>query len=520
MDRVRMIGMCALLSMSCSSPQEDVMAPVGSGGVTGTTPGVIPNPGGMVPGGAAGTVAPPPFTGGVAGVTGAAGSAVVTPPGTGGAGGTGTVGNCMDCPIPPECQGFSFEGIRYSPGGMDLPNKCEPFHPTTNNPYAVRCIDVWPNYETGFPGDEYCILPPPPELGMQVGLHPHGDVDTYWEQTWAGDYSVYQNPPEPWVVEVGGELTQNYRGHSTNMEPVNYYRTYFRMRTGSHHNIITMHEGMEPDHWIDGVGDALPGLFDSSSGAIQGVLGGQQRPDDSTPVSFERPAEDAGLYLTFPAQVGIIYNMHHFNTTDQPILREGWSNIWFETAENSTVRASWYMGLAPEQLLTLSVSAGQTRDFHYYWNVATDLRLIRVFGHRHFWTPNFSTWIQRAGGETELIYQSYDWADMPTYRYDSVAQNPALNPDARTDGAVSGVINLKAGDQLHFNCHVTFTDAHAATDMAAPSASSIGGLRFANQAYHGEMCIQFGNVSGGSLGLPGSGAGAVPDFATVVKGVN
>ena len=135
------------------------------------------------------------------------------------------------------------------------------------------------------------------------------------------------------------------------------------------------------------------------------------------------------------------------------------------------MRASWYMGLPPLQLIGLNLSPGQTADYHYAWNVAADIRLIRVFGHRHFWTPNFSTWIERANGQTELIYQSYDWEDMPTYRYDSVVKNPALDPTGKTDGAVSGVTMLHAGDKLHFNCHIEFTDQHAATDEDAPTPS-------------------------------------------------
>ena len=83
----------------------------------------------------------------------------------------------------------------------------------------------------------------------------------------------------------------------------------------------------------------------------------------------------------------------------------------------------------------------------------------------------------------------------------------------KTDGAVSGVTMLNAGDKLHFNCHITFTDARAATDEDAPTPREIGTLRFANEAYTGEMCIQFGNVTGGSLGLPGEDSVAVPDFA-------
>ena len=84
--------------------------------------------------------------------------------------------NKLGDPIPTECRGFSFDDLLYSPGGNVLPNKCQPFHPTYNNPYAVRCVDAWPWYKTPYRGDEFCILPPPPDKGMQVGFQPQGEA--------------------------------------------------------------------------------------------------------------------------------------------------------------------------------------------------------------------------------------------------------------------------------------------------------------------------------------------------------
>jgi hypothetical protein len=418
-------------------------------------------------------------------------------------------------PIKNDCQGFPLDGLKYSPGGNVLPNKCMPFDATTNNPYAVRCIDAMPSFKTQFPGDQFCILPPPPEQGIQIGLHPQGDVDTYWKQIWAGDLSGYDNPPKEWVLMPGDEVTQNYRSHATNTEMMSYYRTYFRMRTGSHHNIITMHMSTDPDGWIAGVGEALPGLFDASAGAVVGVLGGQQRPDDSTPVTFEKPPEDEGMYLQFPPTPSIIFNMHHFNVTTGPVLREGWSNIWWESDKQTLV--SWFMGLELTQTFTLNVDPGTTADLHYSFAVTAPHRLVRAFGHRHAWTPTFTSWIERAGGKTEVAYQSFDWFDMPTYRYDSVVQNPPPAPDAKTDGAMSGVVTLEAGDKLHFNCHVEYTDARQAKNNSPNSPEKIGALRFANEVYTGEMCIQFGNATGGSLGSPAIDSSPVPDFAKITR---
>jgi hypothetical protein len=401
------------------------------------------------------------------------------------------------------------EGLLYSPGGTVLPDKCNPFHPTTNNPYAIRCIDAWPHYRTRFPGDELCILPPPPDKGVQVGVHPQGQ--DWFAQVSQGDMSGYDAPDETWLLAPGEEQTLNYRSGADNAEPHNYYRTYFRMRFGSHHNIISLHQpGAEREVWLEG--QSLPGLFDTASGALAGVLGGQQRPDDNTPVTLEKPEEDAGLFLIWPVSPSVLFNMHHFNVWDQEVLKEGWANVWWEDDAETVI--TWFMGLDFTQVLTLSVQPGESTDLHYAWPVTTSTRLVRTFGHRHVWTSNFSSWIERSTGETELLYQSFDWFDMPTYRYDSKVQNPPLNPEGRTDGAASGVIMMEPGDELHFNCHVEFTPERAA-EQNAPMPSEIGRLRFANEAFAGEMCIQFGNTTGTGLGYPLVSSDPPPDFAVV-----
>jgi hypothetical protein len=507
---------------ACSSDLAHPAETPGMPQLTAGTSAQIPTPG-VSTGTPTPTGANPSATAGT-GSTTPTGSTTTPQSPTGNAAGSGSAmlatpmqpDTCPTCQISADCRGFSFDGLKYSPGGEVLPNKCKPYDATTNNPYAVRCIDAIPNFKTPYAGDEYCILPPPPDKGFQVGLHPQGNSTKYWEAIWKGDFSGYESPKSEWVLKPGDEITQNYRTRDApNTAEFNYYRTYFRMRTGSHHMIVTMHDSQDADGWIPGVGEALPGLFDPSSGAIQGILGGEQRPDDNTPVTHAKPPEDEGLYLTFPPNPSIIFNMHHFNITDKPLLREGWINIWKE--DDARKKVTWYMGMEAGQVISLNVAPGQTRDLHYSWSVNSEMRLIRVFGHRHFWTTNFSTWIERADGNVELAYQSYDWFDMPTYRYDSVVKNPMLDPAKTADGAISGIVTLKPGDQLHFNCHIEFTDQRRMIDAKAPAPSQLGALRFANEAYNGEMCIQFGNVTGGSLGLPGVDSSPLPDFAKLSR---
>jgi hypothetical protein len=413
-----------------------------------------------------------------------------------------------DTPSDP-CVGFKVEGLKYSPGGKVLPNTCKPFDVNTNNPYAIRCVDAWPWYATRFPGDALCILPPPPDKGIQVGVHPQGSA--WHAQMLKHDLSGYDKPADEWVLHANEEETINYRSGASNPKAHNYYRTYFRMRVGSHHNIITMHQaGAEREVWLPGAD--LPGLFDTTSGTLISVLGGQQRPDDSTPTTMDKPVEDKGMYLSWPANPSIVFNMHHFNVTDGDILKETWANVWWED-EDAEVEVTWFMGLELGQVAGLSMQPGDTRDLHYVWDVAKPTRLVRFFGHRHAWTSNFSSWVEHKGGNIDLIYQSYNWNDMPTYRYDSQVKNPVPDPEAKSDGAASGVLTMDAGDRLHFNCHVAFTNERAAI-AKAPLPVEIGPLHFANEAFAGEMCIAFGNTSGAPLGLPKVAADPVPDFAT------
>ena len=430
--------------------------------------------------------------------------------GTDAGGATGGLG--PDGRITASCQGFTLAGLKYSPGGTDLPNKCAPFDATLNNPYAVRCIDAIPAYKTRFPGDQYCILPPPDDKGIQVGLHPQGA--DYWNQMWAGDMSGYDSASGDWVMPPGAETSQNFLGGADNPSQQAYYRTYFRMRTGSHHNIITLHQKGAPEGWRpSGNGEALPGIFDTSAGKLIGILGGQQRPDDGQPVSLEKPEEDAGLYLNWPASPAIMFNMHHINTTTDDILREGWANIWWES--DAKIVESWFMGLGTDQL-AMSIAPGSTVDYHYSWAAGgtAPTRLVRLFGHRHFWTSNFSSWIERQGSDTpEVVYQSFDWAEMPTYRYDSQAQNPTPDATIHKDGAQSGIVTLNPGDKLHFNCHIEYTDERASSYPAAPTPEANGNLHFANETFKAEMCIGFGNVTGGYLGSPTRDSSPVPDFA-------
>jgi len=216
---------------------------------------------------------------------GVAGASAYTA-GNGAAAGSGTAGG----PAGGDCEGFKLAGLMYSPGGSVLPNTCMPFHPTTNNPYAVRCVDAWPWYKTKYPGDDFCILPPPPDKGVQYGVHPQGSK--WYEQVSKGDMSGYENLSDDWLMNDGEEEQANYETVAHTTADANFYRSYARMRMGSHHMIVNSDPSKPGDDKWYPISES--GLVEGAAGLL-GALGlpGAQRPDENRPPSLEKPPEDA-----------------------------------------------------------------------------------------------------------------------------------------------------------------------------------------------------------------------------------
>jgi hypothetical protein len=402
---------------------------------------------------------------------------------------TGTGGDGLS--IPPECRGFSFSGLKYSPGDDALPDKCKPFDPTTNNPFAVRCIDVMPGYKTRYPGDNYCVLPPPPDKGLQIGVHPQGAE--YWQKMWAKDLSGYSDDTltKDFELGPGGEVEQTYRATMDNDESRFYYRIDSRMRSGSHHmaTYYTSTEG--EDGWLP---------VDPSEPFVPMGAGGffwnSQRSDTDRPAgSLAIPDEDLGVGLSVGVRQRLLFDLHHFNTRDAPILREVWVNIWW--VDGPVSRA-----VEDEPLVApVDVPPNSKTDLNGSFAPETETRILSLFGHRHAWTRRFNAWLHRSDGTDEPVYDSFDWLDVPTYSYDSLSKNPVANPDANQDGAASGVLTVRPGDELRFTCHVDTTPEHALElGVAAPTEN----LVFGNKAFDAEMCILYaqtipmGSADGGS----------------------
>jgi hypothetical protein len=52
--------------------------------------------------------------------------------------------------------------------------------------------------------------------------------------------------------------------------------------------------------------------------------------DENVPPTLDKPSEDRGLFLQWPADPSVMINFHGFNPTDGELLRETWVNVWWE----------------------------------------------------------------------------------------------------------------------------------------------------------------------------------------------
>ncbi|HKP64152.1 MAG TPA: hypothetical protein VJV78_45765 [Polyangiales bacterium] len=367
--------------------------------------------------------------------------------------------------LPSRCKGFEVKGMKYSPGGDVLPNTCAPFDNLRNNPYAIRCIDADANYTSGYPGDEFCILPPSPERGTQVHVGPPSFTDV----------------PADFLMQPGQEKVDYYYTNATTTEDHSYYRTNLRMRAGSHHMIIRVQSADRKDGFSS---EQDLGAILRADTETNRSFGGSQRPDTDRPEGILAvPPENADMGELLQAGQQFSFNLHHFNVSDKVLLREAWVNVWYKDASEIGRRIQGISIIGNPS--DLNIPAGEHRVLHYQCPVTAPVRVITLNGHRHASTSRFGAWVVRKDGSTQSVYESFDYNDMPTYQYDSLSKNPTPNLDRKQDGATSGQLELEAGDQLHFVCDVT-------NKLQQP-------LHFANEVNTGEMCILFGTRTGGSL---------------------
>lgn len=305
---------------------------------------------------------------------------------------------------------------------------------------------------TGYAGDDLCIAAPEAGEGIQLHVGP----------------SVYDaEHVAPFLQPVNKESVDCYFGKSPNTEEMYYFDQEIRMRPGTHHLIMTVLNTDVPDGWGPcrdiGVGTGSPGIP------------GSQTSIRSIPGTSQVAPENAGLYRVLPPRAQIQYQLHYYNFTDKPILREVWVNLYKKPQGQATQPIK---GVGLIGGLDLAVPPNSRDVYRYSCSVNSTGRVYDLFGHYHAHTERFSIWRVR-NGQRLHVYDSFDWYHPANLTYDSVNTNWAPDRVNRVPGGYSGVLDVLPGDRFEWECEINNTTTQT--------------LRFANEAFTAEMCITFGS---------------------------
>jgi hypothetical protein len=332
------------------------------------------------------------------------------------------------------CWVSAFGPVAFGCSGADAP----PDHTAGENGCGLS---------TRWEGDELCIAPPPPEQGFQVHYGPSNYDDP-------NDFDKY-------LLDPGAETDIDVPMTAGNTNDIYFYKRQYRMRPGSHHLIVS----------TTGAGSTL---------SAERRLGGSQNVSKDNPSGDIAP-ENVGIGMLLSANANLNLNLHHFNVGAEQILREAWVNFWYVDPASVTQEAKemflWATGpsLAPgESTVVLGRRA-----------IEQDGRVLTMYGHRHSNNVRFSAYRVRAGTR-ELVYEDYDWEEPAVFEFNSLTTNPAPDPVDKIAGAYSGVLDLRVGDSLEWECEIV-------------NARSITISFGQNEAITSEMCILVGDTVGPTL---------------------
>lgn len=307
---------------------------------------------------------------------------------------------------------------------------------------------------TAYPGDCMRLKVPAANEGMQF----HYGPDTYTTEAM-----------KPFLLDPGMDYTDILYKKSQNADQVYFNRYSSRLRPGAHHFIVAAGDR----NYTDGLfQQTLPPLdFDMLLGTQSG---GVDVPTPGEPIA----PEDQNLVFTMEPLRQLALNAHFINTTNKPILREAWVNLYFappDVLANKQIAAPIFfngglaMAIQPHTHVVLKNSV----------IVPQDLRIVWLFGHFHTHTLRESAYIQRQGStDRQLIYETYDYHDPLYVGYNSIIQTNPPDPVNRIAGASSGILLVKQGDSVQWECEIQNDDEFV--------------LNFANELTTAEMCCLFG----------------------------
>jgi hypothetical protein len=302
---------------------------------------------------------------------------------------------------------------------------------------------------SGYAGDDMCLAPPDPEKGFQ--LH-YGPAD----YASAGDVA-------PFLLQPNDESVDCFFQKTPNAKDVYVSGLQFYMRPGSHHLLVNANATNQPD------GFGVCGLYDQAVGG----LGASQTPKVD---NLADPApENQGLAIKVAANTQAVINFHVIDSGNEPLLREAWLNYFY--MDPSQVKGiSGGVGLVGG--LGFYITPGTNQTYTYSCSPERPVRVLSLASHMHVHATRMTVW-KVSGTQKTLVYQSFDWANPPAFRYDSVTHNPETDLATRTPGAISGPLVVDPDESLEWECAINNTSDQI--------------LTFRNEVNTGEMCLLGGS---------------------------
>jgi hypothetical protein len=294
---------------------------------------------------------------------------------------------------------------------------------------AVPC-----NLNTGYVGDDKCIMPPPADKGYQLHIGP----------------SNYKTPEAAYILQPGQEATTDFPATSTNDKMVYFFYRQYRLRPTTHHAIITAGNG----GGVASLGRRIATANTSGEYPANGITA----------------PEDMPVGIPLAAHSSINVSFHTINTTTTPQLRELWINFWYK--DNVTQPATEWFNIG-NPVFSVPPHTKQTLG-PYTCNVAGTGRLLWLYGHRHANNTRFTVTRVR-GAQRDVIYDADVWEEPLLLNYNTLVTNPKPDIANGIEGGWSGILDVKQGDQVTWSCDVNNTHDTA--------------LQFTEQTYLGEMCI-------------------------------
>jgi hypothetical protein len=317
------------------------------------------------------------------------------------------------------------------------------------------------NLDAAYPGDDRCIAPPDPALGFQFHYGPLN----------------YDDPAEvaKFVLAPGQEVTDCVAFPTPNTATVYFQEYHSRMRPGSHHMLLYLQDQMVPSGGPTTCN--LAGMTQSRN-----LFGAQTAFTDVDSLAQGAP-ENEGMAVQIGPQKQAIMQAHFINAGTTPILREVWANVMYVDPSQVKILADPIFFIAGT---SMNIPMGSTQVLHgtatVPANVDPAFRLIIGTGHYHAHTTRFTAY-KTVNGQKDLLFEEYGTLHVApepkNWYFTSTAQNPTNVPASLISGGYSGVLYMKPGDTIDWECSVTNDDVAS-------------GLHFANEVYTGEMCNMFG----------------------------